>query len=76
MRRNNEMKKRYNRLPDFWKQEAIRKIFGEIGEDQKRIIEEEDPWIDVDSLTVKIEVREKMRKRLKNVNMKDDDTSY
>lgn len=75
MRRNNEMKKRYNRLPDFWKQEAIRKIFGEIGEDQKRIIEEEDPWIDVDSLTVKIEVREKMRKRLKNVNMKDDDTS-
>lgn len=76
MRRNSEMKKRYNRLPDFWKQEAIRKIFGEIGEDQKRIIEEEDPWIDVDSLTVKIEVREKMRKRLKNVNMKDDDTSY
>lgn len=76
MRRNNEMKKRYNRLPDFWKQEAIRKIFGEIGEDQKRIIEEEDPWIDVDSLTVKIEVREKMRKRLKNVNMKDDDTRY
>lgn len=76
MRRNNEMKKRYNRLPDFWKQEAIRKIFGEIGEDQKRIIEEEDPWIDLDSLTVKIEVREKMQKRLKNVNMKDDDTSY
>lgn len=59
------MKKRFNKLPEYWKRQAVKRIFGDDSKEYEDILSEVDPWIDVDSLTVKIETREKMRKMLK-----------